>query len=278
MKKINLIAIMLVLCTMVYGQEKIHVKGRVVNEHGGEIEYVSIGVKEDSIGTVTDRYGRFSMDIPRWKHADITLTHIAYKSCIVPFETYCNRRDSLVIHMKEDEHKVGEFQITGNKGKTCTIKGCGVKWPHVIMGFNKLNNKGKEVGTVINTHKKTFIIKEISIPILSCQYSKCILRLNVYDITEKGTFHNIMQKPLYIDILKTSKRFTQIIRPEEHLVLEPKKKYYVSLEYIDAESDGSLYFPIYSNKSYLRYQSLGKFKSIPANIGMKINGIEIDEE
>jgi len=269
---------MLILCTMAYAQENIHVKGKVIDETGKEIEYVSLGIMNDSIGTVTDRHGRFSIDIPRWKHADITLTHIVYKTCVVPFDTYSNRRDSLIIHMKENEHSLNEFQVTGSKGKKCNIKGCGLKWPHVIMGFNKLNNKGKEVGTVINTHRKTFIIKEISIPILSCQYSKCILRLNVYDITEKGTFHNIMQKPLYIDILKTSKRFTQIIKPEEFLVFEPKKKYYVSLEYIDAESDGSLYFPIYSNKSYLRYQSLGKFKSIPANIGMKIDGVEIDEK
>lgn len=274
MKK-NCFLLYFILCSiMVCGQSKIHVKGKIVDENGKEIEYVSLGVLNDSVGTVTDRHGRFSIDIPKWKHAAITLTHIAYKTSVVPYEQYCNRKDSLIIHMKEDEHAIQEFQVTGTKGKTCQIKSSGIKIPGALMGFAGIKNKGKEVGSVISTKKKTYLIKQVSFPVRVCSYSKCILRMNVYDITEKGKFNNILQKPVYIDILKTNDKFTEIIKPEENIVLEPEKKYYVSLEFIDSESDGYLYFPVYFSKSILRYQSQGKFKSIPANIGMKIEGME----
>lgn len=264
-----------ILCyAMVCGQPKIHVKGKIVSESGKEIEYVSLGILNDSVGTVTDSHGRFSIDIPRWKHADITLTHIAYKTSIVPYSKYSNRHDSLIIHMKEDNHALTEFQVTGKKGMSCKISSPGMKFSLAQIGFAGVQNKGKEVGTVINTHRKTYSIKQISFPVTVCNYTKCILRMNVYDITEKETFHQILQKPVYLDIRKTHKKFTEIIKPEEEIILEPKKKYYVSLEFIDSDGDGCLYFAVHMKKSYLRYQSLGKFKSIPANIGMIIEGME----
>lgn len=260
-------------CMMISAQPKIHVKGRVVNESGKEIEYVSLGVLNDSVGTVTDRHGRFSLDIPQWKHADITLTHIAYKTSIVPYSQYCSRHDSLIIHMKEDDHALTEFQVTGKKGENWHEAGTGIKVPRGLMGFAGARNKGKEWGMVVKTHKRTCAIKQVSVPVMTCGYAKCILRMNVYDITEKGTFSNILQKSVYLDIHKTGKKFTEVIKPEENIILEPQKKYYVSLEFIDSDGDGYLYFPVYMKKSFIRNQSLGKFKSIPANIGMRIDGM-----
>ena len=274
MKKSCLFLLFIFCSAIVFGQTNIHVKGKIVNENGKEIEYVSLGILNDSIGTVTDRHGRFSIDIPKWKHANITLTHIAYKTCIVLYSQYCNRNDSLIIHMKEDDHALNEVQVTGNKFKNCQIKGSGIKFSFAQMGFVGTQNKGKEVGSVISTRKKTYAIKQVSVPVRFCTYAKCILRMNVYDITEKGTFHNILLKPVYIEITKTSKAFTEIIKPKEDIILEPNKKFYVSLEFIDSDGNGSLFFPVYMKKSFLRYQSLGKFKSIPANIGMRINGME----
>lgn len=274
MKKSCFLIFFILCSTMVFGQSKIHVKGKIVNENRKEIEYVSLGILNDSVGTVTDRHGRFSIDIPKWKHADITLSHIAYKTSILPYNLYCDRHDSLVIHMKEDEHTLSEFQVTGKKGKSWHVAGTGIKIPRALMGFAGIQNKGKEMGMVVKTHKNSYAIKQVSVPVVTCGYAKCALRMNVYDITNKGTFRNILQKPIYLDIHKTSKRFIEVINPEESIILEPQKKYYVSLEFIDSDGDGYLYFPVYMKKSFLRYQSLGKFMSVPANVGMKINGME----
>ena len=40
------------------------VKGCIVNKQGETVEYVSIGFEEDSVGTISDANGNFTIEIP----------------------------------------------------------------------------------------------------------------------------------------------------------------------------------------------------------------------
>lgn len=63
MNKKTIIAALLALVTMA-GQGQTKVTGHVVNERGEKVEYVSIGIEEDSVGVISDAQGHFTLTIP----------------------------------------------------------------------------------------------------------------------------------------------------------------------------------------------------------------------
>ena len=60
MNKKSIITILFALVTMA-GQAQMTLKGSIVNERGEKIEYVSVGLEEDSIGTISDANGNFTI-------------------------------------------------------------------------------------------------------------------------------------------------------------------------------------------------------------------------
>ena len=56
MNKPTITAILLALVAMT-GWAQTTVKGHVINERGENIEYVSIGIEEDSVGVISDAQG-----------------------------------------------------------------------------------------------------------------------------------------------------------------------------------------------------------------------------
>ena len=74
MNKQAIITILFSLVSMT-GQAQITLKGSIINERGEKIEYVSIGLEEDSIGTISDADGNFTIEIrqtatwhPTWRN------------------------------------------------------------------------------------------------------------------------------------------------------------------------------------------------------------------
>ena len=59
MNKKTIITILFALAAMA-GQAQTKVKGHVVNERGETVEYVSIGIEEDSVGVISDAQGHLN--------------------------------------------------------------------------------------------------------------------------------------------------------------------------------------------------------------------------
>ena len=105
MNKKTIISIMLALVTMT-GQAQITLKGSIVNERGEKIEYVSIGLEEDSIGTISDANGNFTIEIPANRKNDLVFTHVSFQKAIVPLR---NIRQWAAT----DSHDEGQSSRTG---------------------------------------------------------------------------------------------------------------------------------------------------------------------
>ncbi len=59
----NIILTLLALVALT-SKAQVKVKGHVVNERGETVEYVSIGIEEDSVGVISDAQGHFALTIP----------------------------------------------------------------------------------------------------------------------------------------------------------------------------------------------------------------------
>ena len=83
MNKKTIITILLALVAMA-GQAQTKVIGRVVNERGDCVEYVSIGIEEDSVGVISDAQGHFALTIPAGRKDILTFTHVSYQTATIP--------------------------------------------------------------------------------------------------------------------------------------------------------------------------------------------------
>ena len=86
MNKQTITTALLALVAMT-GWAQTTVKGHVVNERGESVEYVSIGIEEDSVGVISDAQGHFTLTIPAGRKEELTFTHVSYQSVTIPYTT-----------------------------------------------------------------------------------------------------------------------------------------------------------------------------------------------
>ena len=222
MNKKTFITMMLALVT-VLGQAQITLKGSIINERGEKIEYVSVGLEKDSIGTITDANGNFTIEIPANRKNDLVFTHVSFQK-------------QLTVTMKDKVVELAEV-VVGKKNKPQKIAGKAISGP-----MASFRGKGKadalEWGPVFKS-KKDYVISDILLTIKGTSYQWCVLSFNIYEI-QGSKYVNILNKPIYYRLEKSNGKQRLDIQPEETIVLKGKKKYYISVAVIDSDRYGIL--------------------------------------
>jgi len=83
MKKYIFILFLPCFCLLSYGQ--ITIEGQVVNKTGLPIAYASIGLENDSTGTISDLNGNFKYTFNSNSNKFIKVTHVSYMTLIPQF-------------------------------------------------------------------------------------------------------------------------------------------------------------------------------------------------
>ena len=118
MNKKTIIIALLALIAMT-GQAQTKVTGHVVNERGDAVEYVSIGIEEDSVGVISDAQGHFTLTIPAGRKDELTFTHVSYQTATIPYSTYADGHEPTVI-LKDKIVELAEV-VVGKKNKPQTF-------------------------------------------------------------------------------------------------------------------------------------------------------------
>ena len=95
MNKQAIITVLFALVTMA-GLAQTKITGHVVNERGETVEYVSIGIEEDSVGVISDAQGNFTLTIPTGRRDELTFTHVSYQTATIPYTTYADGHELTV--------------------------------------------------------------------------------------------------------------------------------------------------------------------------------------
>jgi hypothetical protein len=271
MKKKTIITALLALITMT-GQAQITLKGSIINEQGEKIEYVSVGLEKDSIGTITDANGNFTIEIPANRKNDLVFTHVSFQKAVVPYEAYANGQQ-LTVTMKDKVVELAEV-VVGKKNKPQKIAGKAISGP-----MASLRGKGKadalEWGPVFKS-KKDYVISDILLTIKGTSYQWCVLSFNIYEI-QGSKYENILNKPIYYRLEKSNGKQRLAIQPEETIVLKGKKKYYISVAVIDSDRYGILDMQSQFKTSYARNITKGKKRKLPIGPAIQVKGYEIEQ-
>jgi hypothetical protein len=282
--RIKLLLALAVFPAMLSAQERVTVRGRVVNRQGESIEYVQLGMPGSGIGTISTVDGRFEIEVPS---DTLEFHHVSYQTGYYPVS---GPADDVIIVLKDSELPPAVF-IGGNTKEKYLLRP-GTRFPGAEGGFDARDgiDKGKEVGSVAKA-RKPFLIKDILFTITSNRIPGCVVSINIYRIEgEPKEFINILHKPIYADVAVSDSRQDFDIRPEESILLEPGS-YFISFSLVDCDMDAvrryqetpesertptdmQLYTNIYFKSSYYRESSLAELNYIPINIGISVKGLE----
>ena len=95
--KLTLALAAVVLPVLLSAQERVSVRGRIVNEKGEAVEYVQVGVPRHQIGPIGTADGRFEISTPP---DTLEFFHVSYQAARFPVT---GPVDDLVIVLHENE-------------------------------------------------------------------------------------------------------------------------------------------------------------------------------
>lgn len=264
MRKIILF-ILLAICISAFGQETI--SGKITSADGHAVEYATISV--DSTFTMSDINGCFSLFVPKGHNQDVRVTHISFKSLVIPRSKCGSGKISVVL--EEAVNELANVTISkGKKNKQKAISGVGVRIPGGDACFKNEHSGVKETGPIIKADKD-FIVDDVSLKILSNSYKKCVLRVIIYEIVGKKVTP-IMSKPLYANAKESDKTYSLGFSCQQQICLKKGHRYFAGLTIVDSSKEGELHIPAYIHSGLGHNTITGNTRKIPASIGLKILG------
>ena len=252
-------------------QAQTKVTGHVVNERGETIEYVSIGIEGDSVGVISDAQGHFTLTIPAGRRDELTFTHVSYQTATIPYATYADGHE-LTVTLRDKVIELAEV-VVGKKNKPHTLSG--KSWIRTSTAGFEGDCKGEIEWGPVFKNRKDYLLTDIMVSIVKCEYEECLLSFNCYEVGDKD-FINVLNKPIYQRVTPADNGKLLSVSPEEPVVLKGKKKYCVTVSVVDIKGKGKLSFPANFKSSYARHKVKGKMKKIPGCPMIIVKGYEVE--
>ena len=284
--RIKLSLAALLLPAILFAQERVTVKGRIINAEGDPVEYVQVGIPKLQLGNISTVDGRFEIEMPC---DTLVFFHVSYQTAAYPVT---GPTDDIVIVLQEQELPPVVFIGGTTKEKyllrpgTNVLKNMGV----ISTALRSEHPSGREIGSGAQA-KKPFLVKDILLTVHSNHIPGCVASINIYRIEGKReSFVNVLHKPIYFDVAVSNDPQDFDIQPEETLLLEPGK-YFIAFQIVGCDTGAlqaflakpqeerkfwemTMDFNIHLKSSYLRETALGEMKPLPVNIGVAVKGLE----
>ena len=217
--RIKLSLAALLLPAILFAQERVTVKGRIINAEGEPVEYVQVGIPKLQLGNISTVDGRFEIEMPC---DTLVFFHVSYQTAAYPVT---GPTDDIVIVLQEQELPPVVFIGGTTKEEyllrpgTNVLKNIGV----ISTALRSEHPSGREIGSVAQA-KKPFLVKDILLTVHSNHIPDCVASINIYRIEgKKESFVNVLHKPIYFDVAVSNEPQDYDIQPEETLLLEPGK-------------------------------------------------------
>ena len=246
------------------------IMGSIFNVRGEGVEYATIALEGDTIGTLADAQGHFTLTIPKGKNNDLVITHVSYDKASIPFSSYSTGKPLSII-VKDKNVKLDEVVI-GKKNKMKTI--LGKKLPGPTASFRgKGQQNWLEWGPTFKA-KKNWVVSDIFFTIKKSTYSRCVLSFTIYEVRGKE-YVNILNKPIYKTVTTTAQKTKLAVQPDENIILKAGKQYYVSVTIFDSDESGMLEFNSQLRSCIARRLSTGKMRKLSAGPAITLSGYEL---
>lgn len=236
------------------------IKGKVLNNKNQPLQYVSIGIINKTIGTVSNHHGEFFLEIDIDKisaNDSIKFSMIGYESksfLLTKIYTIQN----LMITLNEKIEIIPEAIIIGKKIKTKTKGTTHYPLPLVVMltDTTKQNqNLGTAIARSININHKNTMIENIRF--FACSnYDTTIIRINIYSIKKRKPYNSILNEGIYVKMIGIHHDWVSVDLKKYNIVVS--NDIIIGIEWVGKSKKGDyLFFPLARPSLASHYYKLG---------------------
>ncbi|HPE40024.1 MAG TPA: carboxypeptidase-like regulatory domain-containing protein [Bacteroidales bacterium] len=273
---LSITLIIVLLVTMICSIFAEPITGKIIIENSNQpAEYVNVGLMGKGIGTVSDQYGNFSIEIPASYDEELLyFTRVGYANYSIKVSELRNQKN-LVIKLQALRVSLNEVSVIPKEYKKRTL-GVTTKSKSVSAGFNNYK-LGYELGLLMKINKPTYIQK-VHVNFAACTYDSIFVRLNIYKKVGDMGFVNILTEPIYINLPKKDLNQTVTIDLVSKYI-RVEDDFLITLENVRDMGNGELMFcaSLISQATYFRETSQAKWEKMPAPIGISISA-EVETE
>jgi hypothetical protein len=267
--RIFIIAVLMSSNVLIFGQQ---ISGTVFEKNSDmPVEYVNIGIVGKNVGTVSDRNGKYTLQInPEYKNDTLRFSSIGYHSYSVKVSDFINLNNGNV-RLEKRLYDLTEVIVRPKKVKQKTL-GITIKGGNVSVCSDSIY--GSEVGILMKNKNNAFL-KEVNINVRYCSYDTVFYRLNVYKAGNNMQFETVLSNPVYFSLPKkdVANKITVDLR---YLNLVINGDFLVTFEVVKHLGPGRICFPAsLLHKSYFRKTSQGAWDTLVAGISLSV---EVDVE
>ena len=287
MRKELILALLLIPAGLI-AQERVTVRGRIVNEKGEAVEYVQVGIPKLQEGTISSVDGQFEITVPP---DTLQFFHVSYQPAALPVT---GPADDVVVVLREQELEPAVFTGGNTKEKYLLRPGMAIGEKLAAIDFYRPDSgsKGMEFGSIADT-RKPFLVRNIRFSITANYIPGCVASINIYRIEGKPeTFTNILHKPIYVNIPMSEEKQVFDVEPEESILLEPGR-YFIAHQIVATDEEAVQEYQktpesernptdmrmhmltrVYLKSSYKRSAAMAGLQPLSVNIGMTVKGLE----
>ncbi len=240
--KLLLISIVLLLCSPARSQK---ITGKIIDtESKIPINYVHIGIIRKNKGTVSDKYGLFTLKLtPEYDKDTLRISALGYQN--VSFAVIDIKRVSkvskgeLIIELTKRKSIQTKIAITPRTFEKAVIGNKG-KFKPMTVRFRSGYQKNKEVGTIMKIKSAPAVIQDVNFIINSNNYTNNIpIRINIYAVRNELPLEKIFSEPVFSS-KKVSKGIFTVNLEKYNIYVEDD--FLVALEWIEESGGKSIGF------------------------------------
>jgi len=201
MKTLSIVGLFLFLNLQFYGQT---ITGKVVSASNNEpLIYVSIGVIETPLGTISDEKGYFNLDVKgQPPKTNVRFSMIGYKSHSFSIDQLTDKENEIKLEVETTRLPEVVVKPSGKLKKVGTYS---YTKPGEVCGWSGLEfGKGSEKGLKIELGNQAARLKSISIRVWLLSFDSCLFRLHIRDIVDNLPHNELLSENILIPISKYS--------------------------------------------------------------------------
>jgi len=250
------------------------ISGKVLDAANGEpLPYVNIGVLNNNIGTVSDAYGNYYLELQSKNLLDtLRFSMIGFGTKDLVVKDYLEQeKEEMVILMEEKSMQLAGVTLTRKKNQKYKRKILGNKTESkaLVGGFTS-NDLGNEIGFICRIRKSPTFVEAFNISIAKNTYGLVRFRLNFYNLIEGMPHENLLEEMIVVE--------TDIESGKVHVDLQSydivmEDDFLVSIEWIEDLGIGELLFSagFFGSNLYARATSQGTWNQMGvAAFGMNV--------
>ena len=181
------------------------ISGKVLDSSNGEpLEYVSIGIVETPLGTITNKKGEFSLEVKvQSPKAIVRFSMIGFKAQIFSSEELSNKEN--VIKLTKEPVKLAEVIVKPFSGKLKKVGTIDFTRPGQVCGWSGTEfGKGSEEGLKIALGNQNVKLQSLHIHVWLQSFDSCLFRLHIRNMVNDLPASELLNDNILLLITKKS--------------------------------------------------------------------------